>query len=52
MDFIVEYYMISSIEYKHKQKDKHKDKHKDKQIKPITCNFCGQNMYWCLCIYK
>ena len=50
MDFIVAYYMMLSIE---KVNLKNVNKVKVKEIiKPIICNMCGQNMYWCLCKYK
>ena len=48
MDLIVAYYIMLSIE-KNKKVNVINFK---KNIRPICCNICGQNMYWCLCKYK
>ena len=49
MDLITAYYLILSIEKQNKKANVINIK---KNIKPLCCNICGQNMYWCLCKYK
>ena len=54
MDFIVAYYLILYIEKLNEKLNEKEQKNKEKNIivkKSITCNLCGQNMYWCLCKY-